>query len=447
MDLSLTSFGKNLTSDEKKAKSIVDKIELSGPVANDEELTKEFIKMMDLIFENYEFCRDCMLKLKDETCKNCGHKLIRKGEYRKEITLPGGSSIFLDFYRYSCPSCKKPVDRLLSKIFEPNKQYSKNVKSDAVRLYSKHLSSYDLVTEELNKIYNTSIKKKTIISWLHEAGIASEKILAKEKDFSGYLVYDEEYTKVFNGLVGIKGSKLEWVHHYLLLFRDAITQKPIIKFANNLDEKTILPIWEEVILDLEKKGINVKAFGTDGKREYKGYIKTINTKHNLNIQHVYDSFHFKMNLYQSANEEIYRNKYSKKELPEHIINQIKLIEDFFNVKSKKEAHMKIAMLYSQKNTFIKSLRYHIYRLKKNFKDYTYFLQVPEMKTTNLCEGWFGRTKPKKLKREYKTRKGLKAIANMIAVRICHDWQNVLNLEFDYSRALNGLLGALKGKYQ
>ncbi len=40
-----------------------------------------------------------------------------------------------------------------------------------------------------------------------------------------------------------------------------------------------------------------------------------------------------------------------------------------------------------------------------------------MKTTNLCEQWFSRTKPKKLKREYKTREGIKAIANMIAVKI------------------------------
>ncbi len=447
MDLSLNAFGKNLTSDEKKAKSIVNKVKLSGPIGNDEELTKEFLNMMDLIFENYEFGRDCVLKLKDETCQNCKHKLTRKGEYRKEITLPGGSSIFLDFYRYSCSSCKEPVDRLLSKIFEPNKQYSKNVKSDAVRLYSKHLSSYDLIAEELNKIYKTNIQKKTIISWLNEAGIASERILSLDNDFSGYIVYDEEFMKVFNGDVGVKGSQLEWVHHYLLLFRDAITQKPIIKFAENLEEETIVPIWEEVIVDLQNKGIEVKAFGTDGKREYKKYIHNINRKLNLNIQHVYDAFHFNKNLYESANYELFGNQQSKKELPPVVLTQIKLIEEFFKVKNIQEAQTKIDELFHQRDTFIKSLRHHIYRLKNNFKDYTFFLQVQEMKTTDLCEGWFSRTKPKKLKREYKTRKGLKSIANMVAVRICHDWQKALNLEFDFSLALNGMLGALKGKFQ
>ncbi len=447
MDLSLNSFGKKLTLEEKKAKSIASRIELGGSIGNDEKLTKEFLKMMDIILENYEFDRDCVLKLKDETCSNCKQKLTRKGEFRKEINLPGGGSIFLDFYRYSCTSCKEPVNRLLSKIFESNKQYSKNVKSDAVRLYSKHLSSYDAVTEELNKIYNTNIKKKTVITWLTEAGIHSEKILTQDNDFSGYIVYDEQFVKVFTGDVGIKNSKLQWINHYLLLFRDAITQKPIIKFADDLEEKTLVPIWKEVITDLKNKGVTVKAFGTDGKREYKKYIKNINLELNLNIQHVYDAFHFNKNLYESANEEIYGNKYSKKKLPKYVLNQIKEIELFFKVKNIKEAQSKIDNLIFQKNTFIKSLRSHILRLKNNFKDYTFFLQIPEMKTTDLCEGWFSRTKPKKLKREYKTKKGIKAIANMLAVRICHDWQKVLDLEFDLSLALNGMLGVVKAKYQ
>ena len=70
-----------------------------------------------------------------------------------------------------------------------------------------------------------------------------------------------------------------------------------------------------------------------------------------------------------------------------------------------------------------------------------------MKTTNLCESWFHQTKPEKLKKGYKTINGLKAIANMIAVRINYDWQNDLHYQFDFSLALDGLLGALKAKFQ
>jgi len=167
----------------------------------------------------------------------------------------------------------------------------------------------------------------------------------------------------------------------------------------------------------------------------------------MNIQHAYDEFHFKKNLYESANEEINGSKQSKKELPETAQNQIKLIEKFFETTSKEDA-MKylIDILVFQKNTFLKSLRHHIDRLEKYFNSYTVFFEIPEMKTTNLCEGWFKQTKPEKLKKGYKTIDGLKAIANMITVRINYNWQEELGLEFDFSSALNALLGALKTKF-
>ena len=70
-----------------------------------------------------------------------------------------------------------------------------------------------------------------------------------------------------------------------------------------------------------------------------------------------------------------------------------------------------------------------------------------MKTTNLCESWFHQTKPEKLKHGYKTMDGLKAIANMVTVRINYDWQEKLHCKFDFSSALDMLLGALKAKFQ
>ena len=447
MNLKLNTFNKEMTKDERKASSIFQSIRLEGPIANDEELTKGFLKLMSYIYANYEMDKECIFRLKDELCL-CGYKLTRKDVYEKEINLPGGSSIFLKFYRYSCSHCKEPVNRKLSDLFEPNKQYSKNVKADAVRLYSKHLSSYGLVKEEINKIYRLNIDKKTIISWLSEAGYDSEQITLSDDDFSGYIVYDEEYMKVFLGLVGVKGSKLEWVRVYLLLFRDVFTKKTIIRIVENLSEEVIMREWISVIGHLESLGIEVKGWGTDGLPEYPNYIQKINRLKNMNIQHVYDEFHFKKNLYESANEEIYGSKYTKKELPEYVLNQIKLIEYFFETPSKVEAkkHLKGTLVF-QKNTFLKSLQHHINRLETYFDNYTKFFEVPQMKTTNLCEGWFKQTKPEKLKKGYKTMEGLKTIANMIAVRINYNWQKELGLEFDFSLALDALLGTLKTKFQ
>jgi len=39
------------------------------------------------------------------------------------------------------------------------------------------------------------------------------------------------------------------------------------------------------------------------------------------------------------------------------------------------------------------------------------------------------------------------IANMVAVRINYDWQEKLHCKFDFSSALDVLLGALKAKFQ
>ncbi len=447
MDLKLNTFDKKMTTDERKASSIVQDIRLEGPIANDKELTDGFLELMKYVHTNYEMDKECIFKLKNEMCE-CGNKLTRKDVFEKEINLPGGNSIFLKFYRYSCSNCKKPVDRKMSNLFEPNKQYSKNVKSDAVRLYSKHLSSYELVQQEINKIYKLNINKKTIISWLKEAGFDSEQITLSDNDFSGNILYDEEYMKIFLGSVGVKGSKLKWKQVYLLLFRDAITKKVIIRIVEDLCEKTVMKEWINVIEHLESMGIEVKTFGTDGLPEYSNYINKINRLKNMNIQHVYDEFHFKKSLYESSNNEIFGSKYTKKELPKNVINQIKLIEFFFETASKNEAkkYLKETLIF-QRNTFLKSLQHHIGRLKRYFNNYTVFFEVPEMKTTNLCEGWFKQTKPEKLKKGYKTIKGLKAIANMIAVRINYDWQEKLSLKFDFSLALNVLLGTLKAKFQ
>ncbi len=437
-----------MTSEERKAASIVQNIRLEGPIANDKELTKAFLNMMEYIYVHYEMDEECIFRLKNENCENCNHKLTRKGEFEKEINLPGGSSIFVKFYRYSCSHCKEPVDRKLSALFEPEKQYSKNIKSDAIRLYSKHLSSYDLVVEEINKIYRLNINKKTVIAWLKEAGFESEQVTLNDDDFSGHILYDEEYMKVFLGEVGVKNAKLKWKQIYLLLFRDAITKKVIIRIVEDLSEEIIMKEWISVIEHLKSIGILVKTWGTDGLPEYSNYIEKINRLKNINIQHVYDEFHFKKNLYESANEEIYGSKHTKKELSEHVINQIKLIEHFFETPSKEAAknYLKKILVF-QKNTLLKSLQHHIGRLEKYFENYTVFFEIPEMKTTNLCEGWFKQTKPEKLKNGYKTMKGLKAIANMITVRINYHWQIMLDLEFDFSLALDGLMGALKAKYQ
>lgn len=177
-------------------------------------------------------------------------------------------------------------------------------------------------------------------------------------------------------MLEIKGANLEWIQVYLLLFRDVMTKKCLVRFVKDLEENTLLQEWKYIIQHLKSKGIEVKMFGTDGKQEYHKYIQKINQELGFKIEHVYDSFHFEKNLYESANEEIFGNKYSKKQLPDHVLNQIKTINSFFNSQTEEEANTFLTgTLLFQKNTFLKSLQHHILRLEKYFDDYTILTDI------------------------------------------------------------------------
>ena len=212
MQLNLTSFKKNMTTEDRIEDTIASGLAFRGleNVSNLQEILND-------ILLNYEL-EDGVFKLIKEYCQNCDKKLKRKGTYTKEITLPGGATILLTFHQYSCKHCKKKVDRRLGSWFSNGERYSSNIKSDATRLYLSHLSSYDIVREELNKVYGITLSKRTIRRWLNVSGNVADAVLNNEKNFSGHFIYDEEYMKIFLGDVGKNGSTLQRTEIYLLLF-------------------------------------------------------------------------------------------------------------------------------------------------------------------------------------------------------------------------------------
>src|SRR3989344_1662128 len=203
MQLNLTSFEKEMTPESRIDDTIASGVTFKGleNISNLQEILRD-------ILSNYEL-ESGVFKLISEYCQSCKKKLKRKGTYTKDITLPGGATILLTFHQYSCKYCKKKVDRRLGSWFTKGERYSSNLKSDATRLYLSHLSSYDIVQEELNKVYGTSLSKRTIRRWLSLSGTVADMVLKDEKNFSGHFIYDEEYMKVFLGEVGKKGSKLD----------------------------------------------------------------------------------------------------------------------------------------------------------------------------------------------------------------------------------------------
>lgn len=440
MQLNLNNFNNNKSTKERINENIASNIKIKGLGQN-----IFLTELLQDIFQYYELNKGVM-KLKDEFCSNCKGKLRRKGTYTKEITLPNGIDLLLTFYQYSCPNCKKKVDRKLESWFNKGERYSVNVKSDAIRLYLNNLSSYEVIREEVSKIYQKKFSKRTIRRWLKSIHNLASESLDSEKDFSGHFVYDEEYMKVFLGEVGKKNSTLTRIEVYLLLFRDAITGKVKLMLSDSLDKGELIHPWRQFYKWTIRNKIPFKTFTTDGKREYNALIKELNQEFELKIQHSYCIFHFKKNLYEVSNKYEFGIMKTKKQLPKYIINQIKAIENVLDKPNIKEYEIAYNTLFHQRQTFIKPLQAQIRRLKKYHASYTLHKKFPFLRTTNTCEGWFGQTKPEKVKKGYKTKNGLLNVLKAKAVKITNsDWKDVFNVKKDITDATNLMISVLVHK--
>jgi hypothetical protein len=438
MQLNLSSFAKDKPTKERVNEAIASGVQLQGL-----EKIQGLSDILKEIFEHYEF-ENGVLKLRDEKCPSCKGKLKRKGIYSKQITLPGGVMLLLRFHQYSCPSCKGKVDRRLGSWFTKGERYSSNVKSDAIRLYLSHLSSYDAVHLEIQKVYQISqLSKRTVRNWLRKVGVKASTFLQHQKNFSGHFIYDEEYLKVFLGDVGKKNAKLQRIEVYLLLWRDAVTMQPLFMLSDSLDKSVLIEHWRDFARWTIKNGIPWLTLATDGKREFDTMIKEINAEFGLSVRHAYCVFHFKKNLYEVCNKAVFGVMQTKKELPTHIVNQIKELEKCVDLPSEQDFLLGLKTLEYQRWTFIPALRDQITRLRKYSNNYSLHKQFPFLRTTNACEHWFGQTKPEKLKKGYKTKAGILLVAQALAVKITNPcWRQVLGVPKDIKDATDLLISTL-----
>lgn len=414
---------------------------------------QEVLDVMGIILSHYVMGKGGIFYLKDVKCKHCQHKLRRKNVVQKIYHFPGGHQMVLKFMRYSCFHCKKTPEKPYEKVFERFKHYSSNVKNDSVGKYLNHLSSFSAVKKDINVEYSSNISRKTIRGWISEVAKEAKLFILSNTNFSGHLVYDEEFMSVFEGNVGIKGAKLTKKRLYFHLFRDAITNGVIVYLTDSMEKDNLEKIWYDCFVHLIKLGIIPKTISTDGLSDYCEVIKQINKKlveeglikPEQAIRHSFCAFHFEKNTYENSKEFIFHSKFKKDELPEYVINQIKELHKFFDVRNVESAREYLSLLLQQKTTFIEPVQKQIERLNKYFLEYTLHIQYPFLKTTNHAEQYFSNTKPEKIKKGYKTEKGLKNIICSIAVKMMKkDWLKAIGRENDYSAAMQLFTKLVKG---
>jgi hypothetical protein len=440
VQLGLDSFGinKNLTNKDRI------NITLSSSLRLNDCSDADVLDVMKVILADYVMGKGGIFYLKDEKCKSCKNKLKRKDVVDKIYILPGGHQMIFKFMRYSCIDCKKTPSRPYEQVFEKHKHYSSNIKNDAVDKYLNHMSSYSAVKYDINKIYSSKISRKTIRNWLNEIGLESEKFIFTNDDFSGHLVYDEEFMSVFEGKVGFKNEKLVKKRLYFHLFRDAITNGVIVHLTDSMERDNLVSLWYKCFKHLIQLGATPKTISTDGLSDYSQIIKIVNKKlieeklitKTEKVKHSYCAFHYQKNTFENVKQFIFNSKFKREKIPDHAINQINEIHKFFDAKSVKEAEEKIDFLMFQKNTFIQPVQNQIERVKKYFEEYTLHIQYPFLKTTNHAEQYFSNTKPEKIKKGFKTEFGLKKIIQNMAMKMMKkNWLKALGRENDYSASM------------
>lgn len=449
VQLNLFSFrkDKNLTTEDQINITLSSSLKLKNCP------DQEVLDVMGIILSHYVMGKGGIFYLKDDKCKHCQNKLRRKDVVPKIYHFPGGHQMILKFMRYSCSHCKKTPEKPYEKVFERFKHYSSNVKNDSVGKYLNHLSSFSAVKKDINTEYSNRISRKTIRRWICEVAKETKLFILSNTHFSGYLVYDEEFMSVFEGNVGIKGAKLSKKRLYFHLFRDAITNGVIVYLTDSMEKDNLEKIWYECFVHLIKLGVIPKTISTDGLSDYNDIIKIINKKLILegqikqeqSIRHSYCAFHYEKNTYENSREFILKSKFKRDELPEYVTSQIKELHKFFDAKSVENAREFLSLLIQQKSTFIEPIQKQIERLNKYFSEYTLHIQYPFLKTTNHAEQYFSNTKPEKIKRGYKTEKGLRNMIYNIAVKMMKkDWLKAIGRENDYSAAMQLFTRLVKG---
>jgi hypothetical protein len=431
----------HLSHDEKKVKSFG--LHLKKGI----QIREDVSTILEEILITYKL-EGSILVLRNPTCEKCNQKLRKKELIQKTFPLPGGNNLILTFQGYYCEVCNDNKRLNLPRLFQKGDRYPSYVKGEAVRLYEEHLSSYDAAKGEIKTLFGRDISKRTTRLWIKSAGVNAEKVILTKDQFSGYFAYDEEFVKVFSGNVGIRGAKLTREENYVYLLRDTITKNSLLSIEPSLLEENVEDFLTKMCIYLIEIGAPIHVIVTDGKREYNSIVNGISKKLinagliSKPIKHAYCVFHFKKGLYEIANESWFGNKNSKEDLPNHILNQIRLFDSILDAPSKEVAEANLNKFIFEQHLFLKPLQKQLLKLQKYKEEYLLQITYPQIRTTDVAENFFSITKPTKIKHEYKTSWGLNAVLQTLKIKKSNKkWLNSIGFHFNFRDSLSLLLNS------
>lgn len=406
-------------------------------------------------------------------CPNCGSKLNKNGT--KKYNLNKNQEYYKQQYSCSSTKCKYTTTASLEQHIEKSCNYTKEIRQKGLELeYIEHIS-HEKKAEIIQKEIGTKIPRQTI--QYHEFEKSEQFIEKEEKTIqkeikkrnitsSGIIHYDEEFfTK----------NKEKYVRLTLLDSKTRLILNDQIILQNQFDIDFI-----EIFLKYSLENQKRKILITDGHTAYPEIIQKLNLKqqkctfHKIQIQRtpVWKKIHRLERQNKSKQKQINKNlekintinkkhgkikkrctstektrrknlqkrkklqrenqklkkqiRDNKKEIKEYE-NYNKRISDLFKSKTVKQARRKFKTLQGEIKSMPEEIQKFIKSLSKDFETTINHIKNPEIPSTNnLIEGYYKTTFPGKIKRIFRTDKGLKTRLKLSQLR----WtkRNVLKIK-------------------
>ena len=406
-------------------------------------------------------------------CPICGSKLNKNGT--KLYKLNKNQEFFKQQYQCSSKTCNYTTTASLEHFIEKNCNYTKDIRQKGLKLeYIEHIS-HEKKAEIIEDEIGFKIPRQTI--QYHEFQKSKEFIENEEKEIqielkkqnikpSGIIHYDEEFfTKnkekyvrltlldsktrlILNDqIINQTQFNIDFIETFLkyslidktkkILITDGHTAYPdIIKSLNLKQQKCTFhkiqnqrtPVWKKIHrLERQNKNKqkqinkNLEKINTINKKY--GKIKRRPTKKEKNRRKNLQKRKKLQRENQKLKKEIRENKKQIKEYE----NYNKRISDLFKSKTLKQARIKFKKLQGEIKSMPEEIQKFIQNLSKDFETTINHIKNPEIPSTNnLIEGFYKTTFPGKIKRIFRTNKGLKIRLKLSQLR----WtkRNVLKIK-------------------
>lgn len=237
----------------------------------DEVLDERLNKTPDFEINDPEFelLENNLVRYINPECPECkSHKIIKYGVEHKEKINTAGKITEYQEQQYYCKKCYHRFGIKNNPLTTENSKFLTEIKDKCTTRLKEGYESLRQLSRNLKNYNNITVSHVSIHNWIKID--VNDTIINKQKDFSGYYLYDEEYLK-------INGKR-----RYRLTLYDMKYNIPLAeRITDNKQYNTVLKFLKETT-----KYKPFKVLATDLFPMYRNIADELGVKHQLCLIHL-----------------------------------------------------------------------------------------------------------------------------------------------------------------